>query len=611
MFPTRKFRAAALAICALMFVGCASGGSPATPPTPAAAISAQGEAAPTAAAPSTVATRAAQSNDDALATVLAMPTAIQATPDLPSPAPTITVGPTAAPFPLAAGWWDNAVCYEVFVRSFYDSDGDGIGDINGLIQKLDYINDGVPATQNDLGATCIWLMPIAESPSYHGYDTTDYYKVEPDYGSNDDFKRLVEAAHTRGIKIIIDLVLNHTSRDHPWFQSAMKEPDSPYRDWYLWSKDKPRYQSPWGSDPWHPTAEREYYYGIFIDSMPDLNYRNPAVTEEAHKISAFWLNDMGVDGFRLDAIKHLIENGSVQENTPETHAWLRDYRAFLEETKPGTFTVGEIFGANAPTLTPYYPDQLDDYFAFDAGYAIIDAANTGSADAFVSAVANLSTQLPFQRWAPFLTNHDQERVMSTLGDDTGKAKIAATALLTLPGLPFLYYGEEIGTIGTKPDELIRTPMQWAGDDTGGFGAGKHWASFQANYRQVNVAVQDADPDSLLNLYRKLIHLHTEHPALAHGSFEALKTSSPAVAAFVRQTDDEAMLVVLNFGSAAADSVTLEIATSGLAPGTYQLTPLLGDQPGADMIINVHGSVAGYTPLASLAAQTGYIFKLTQ
>jgi glycosidase len=540
-----------------------------------------------------------------------MPTAVKPSPNLPMPAPTITVGPTVAPFPLQAGWWDSAVCYEIFVRSFYDSDANGIGDLNGLTQKLDYINDGDPKTQNDLGANCIWLMPIAESPSYHGYDTTDYYNVEPDYGSNDDFKRLVDAAHQRGIKVIIDLVLNHTSSDHPWFQSARQGPDSPYRDWYLWSKDKPSYQSPWGSDPWHPTAAHEYYYGIFIDSMPDLNYRNSAVTEEAHKISAFWLNDMGADGFRLDAIKHLIENGPVQENTPETHAWLRDYRAFLEKTKPGTFTVGEIFSANAPTLAPYYPDQLDDYFAFDIGYGIIDAVKAGNAAAFVQAVENTNAQLPFQRWAPFLTNHDQDRVMSTLGDDTGKAKIAATALLTLPGLPFLYYGEEIGMLGTKPDERIRSPMQWAGDDTAGFTTGTQWESFQLNFRQVNVAVQDADPASLLNLYRRLVHLHTEQPALARGSFTSLKASSPAVAAFVRQAEDETLLVLLNFGPSPVDQASLEVAASGLVAGTYKLEPLLGDQPGADMIVNVHGSLAGYIPLASLAPQTGYVFKLAR
>jgi alpha-amylase len=201
--------------------------------------------------------------------------------------------------------------------------------------------------------------------------------------------------------------------------------------------------------------------------------------------------------------------------------------------------------------------------------------------------------------------------MSTFGGDTGKAKIAATALLTLPGLPFLYYGEEIGMLGTKPDERIRTPMQWAGDDTGGFTSGRPWQGLQQNYTQVNVAAQQGDSASLLNLYRRLIHLHTEHPALAHGSFAPLKASAGAVAAFLRQADDQTMLVVLNFGPAAADGVTLDLAASGLAPGAYQLAPLLGDQPGAELAVGAGGSVASYAPLARLAPQTGYVFTLTR
>jgi alpha-amylase len=593
MFCTRMFRTVALAIGVLAFVGCAASSSADTQPT--------GATTP-------VSQMIASAPDPTTVTA----TTVKPTPDLPTPAPTITVGPTVAPFALPAGWWDNAVCYEVFVRSFYDSDGNGIGDINGLIQKLDYINDGDANTDYDLGANCIWLMPIAESPSYHGYDTIDYYKVEQDYGSNDDFQRLVAMAHERGIRIILDLVLNHTSRDHAWFQSALKDPGSPYRDWYLWSNDKPSYRTPWGTEAWHRAAVRdEYYYGIFWEGMPDLNYRNPAVTAEARKISAFWLNDMGVDGFRLDAIKHLIENGSVQENTPETHAWLREYRGFLEQTKPGTFTVGEIFGANPAILVPYYPDQLDDYFAFDIGYAIIDAATSGRAAVYVTAVENTYTQLRFQRWASFLTNHDQQRVMSTLGDDIDKAKLAATALLTLPGLPFVYYGEEIGMQGAKPDERIRTPMQWAGDDQGGFSTVKPWEAFQPNYKQVNVAAQDGDPASLLNHYRRLIQLHTEHPALAYGSFTSLKASAGSVAAFLRRADDELVLVVLNFGQAAVEGTMLELAASDVPPGIYRLEPLLGEQQGAELTIGAGGSVTGYAPLATLAPQAGYVFKLTQ
>jgi glycosidase len=593
-------RALAAALCLLMLGACAGGGSSADQ------------------RPAT----AAQTNAPALTSVTAAPaaaaeaaTAAPATPtlDLPTPAPTITAAPTVTPFPLAAGWWDNAVCYEVFVRSFYDSDGDGIGDLNGLIQRLDYINDGDPARMKDLGATCIWLMPIAESDTYHGYHVTDFYTVEQDYGTNDDFKRLAEEAHKRGIKIILDLVLNHTARAHPWFEEAAKDPNSPYRDWYLWSKDQPEYTGPWKEEVWHRSPVRdEYYYGIFNDQIPDLNYRNPAVTEEARKISAFWLNEMGADGFRLDAIKHLIENGKVQENTPETHAWLRDYRAFLEQTKPGTFTVGEIFAATPTTLRSYYPDQLDEYFLFDVGDKILGAANSGLPLTYLTAVQSAATTLPFQRWAPFLTNHDQNRAMNVLDSDVSKAKIAITGLLTLPGMPFLYYGEEIGMLGQKPDEQIRTPMQWTGDaTTGGFTAGKPWESLQQNYKEVNVAAQDDDPGSLLNLYRRLVHLHTQHPALGQGTFTLLKSNTPSVAAFLRQAGDEAVLVVLNFGDEPADTVTVSGTASKLAAGEYRADPLLGDEPGAHLTIGPGGALADYTPLATLAPRTGYIFSLAR
>ncbi|MDQ3045297.1 MAG: alpha-amylase family glycosyl hydrolase, partial [Chloroflexota bacterium] len=231
-----------------------------------------------------------------------------------------------------SNWWDEAVCYEVFVRSFADSDGDGIGDLLGLIDRLDYINDGDPNGGDDLGATCIWLMPVFASTSYHGYDVEDYYTIDPDYGTNEEFTEFITQAHDRGIRVILDLVLNHTSREHPWFQDALANPDSPYRGWYIWADEHPGYNGPWGAPAWHPSPlGDEFYYGIFWEGMPDLNYRNAEVTAEAEKVSAFWLNEMGADGFRLDAIKHLIEDERIQENTPETHEWLRDYRIYLAE----------------------------------------------------------------------------------------------------------------------------------------------------------------------------------------------------------------------------------------------------------------------------------------
>lgn len=531
-------------------------------------------------------------------------------PLLPTAPPMITPGPTVAPYPLEAGWWDGSVCYEVFVRSFYDSDGDGSGDLNGLIQKLDYINDGDPDSRDDLGANCIWLMPVAEAASYHGYDVTDYYTIERDYGTNEDFKRLVAEAEARGIKVVVDLVLNHTSSQHPWFQEALGDPQSPYRDWYLWAKARPRYQGPFGNRVWHPSpAAEEFYYGVFWSEMPDLNYRNPAVTEEAQKISRFWLEEMGVAGFRMDAIKHMIEYQVAQADTIETHNWLRDYRAWLAEAAPGAYTVGEIFGATPDDLQAYYPDQMDYYFAFNVGEGIRDSLLNGQAGRYLEAVGAAYGRLPFQRWSPFLTNHDQNRIMSELGDDPALARLAAIALLTLPGQPYIYYGEELGMVGVKPDEDIRTPMQWTREEGAGFTAGVPWRQPQLDYPVKNVMAQEGDPGSLLSLYRELVHLHVNTPALATGDYAALTADSPAVAAFVRQSGEDRALVLINFGDEAA-ALTLAAGPGTLPAGAYALEPLLGDGAGAaPLTVAADGSVAGFSPLASIPAQSGLIFRL--
>jgi glycosidase len=364
---------------------------------------------------------------------------------------------------------------------------------------------------------------------------------------------------------------------------------------------------------WHRSPARaEYYYGIFIAGMPDLNYRNSAVTAEAQKISDFWLGELGADGFRLDAIKHMVEAGREQENTRETFAWLREYRAFLKRAHPDAFTVGEIFGGRPGVLDPYYPDQLDTYFEFDIGAGIIDAAGSGNAAAYVDAVSAAYQRLPFQRWAPFLTNHDQERVITTLGDDVSRMRVAAVALLTLPGLPFVYYGEEIGMAGAKPDERIRTPMQWSGEPGAGFSKGSPWQPPQSNAAQVHVAAQDSDPNSLLNLYRRLIHLHSSRLALASGSFTPLTAQAqPTVAAFLRAQGQDAALVIINFGDQALSGVTFSVATSELAPGTYSAQPLLGAEAGAPLTVGANGALDGYAPLPTLAPRTGYIFGLTR
>jgi len=259
-------------------------------------------------------------------------------------------------------WWNDSVFYEIFVRSFYDSDGDGIGDFNGIVEKMDYLNDGNPNTSTDLGITGIWLMPINPSPSYHGYSVTDYYSVNPEYGTMDDFENFLNEAHKRGIKVIVDLVLNHTSNQHPWFLNAA-DPTSPYHDWYIWSDTDPGYVGSWGQEVWFEQGD-EYYYSTFSEFMPDLNYTNPEVTQEMQNVVQFWVNEVGVDGFRLDAAKHLIEEGTKQANTISTHSWYEKFRPALKQINPHALVVGEIWEdtrINAEYLQGDEGDPVTDY----------------------------------------------------------------------------------------------------------------------------------------------------------------------------------------------------------------------------------------------------------
>ncbi|HEY6208996.1 MAG TPA: alpha-amylase family glycosyl hydrolase [Gemmatimonadales bacterium] len=524
----------------------------------------------------------------------------------------VTVAPPAAPSAAAQTpaprWTRGAVCYEVFVRSFYDSDGDGIGDLNGLIAKLDYINDGNPASKRDLGASCIWLMPIAQSPSYHGYDVSDYYRVEPAYGSNDDFKHLVAEAHQRGIKVLVDMVLNHTSSEHPYFQAALHDTTSPYRAWYRFAPS-PLGKGPHGGDDWHRSPVRdEYYYGVFWSGMPDLNFETPAVREEAKKIATFWLRDMGVDGFRLDAVPYLVEEGSCLTGCPGTHAFLHEYAGHIRSVKPDAYTVGEAWG-NIDQMMPYYPDQLTSYFAFELADSLLSVVRTGSAAGLLPGFLRLQDTLPAYRWSPFLSNHDQTRVMTALGGDLSRARIAATLLLTLPGLPFIYYGEEIGMTGDKPDPRIRTPMQWSPQTGVGFTSGTPWEAPQPDSMTTNVALEDADPGSLLNLYRRLIQLRRENEALATGKLVPLTASNPQVAAYLRRAGDHAVLVVANLGGTPVVHVSIGSGRGALRPSIYTPRNLLGGPSGAALRVGADGRIAGYVPAARIGARVSMVLDL--
>lgn len=523
------------------------------------------------------------------------------------------LGAAALAGPLAAqntepAWTRGATCYEVFVRSFHDSDGDGVGDINGLIQKLDYINDGDPASQRDLGAQCIWLMPVAESPSYHGYDVVDYYKIDQEYGTNDDFRRLMTEAHRRGIAVLVDMVLNHSSSEHPWFVDAARNPKSPYRDWYLFSAAHPGVKNPWGSDNWHRSPHGdEHYFGLFWSGMPDLNVENPEVVEETKRIASFWLDSLGVDGFRVDAIKHLVEGdrGARVEHLPGTHVFLRDWAAHLASVKPDVYTVGEVWDSIGAIL-PYYPDQMTSHFMFQLSDDILESVKAGNASRLYGGYLRLQDTLPPHRYAPFLRNHDQSRTLTVLEGDERKARMASALLLTLPGTPFVYYGEEIGISGDKPDENLRTPMHWTADSGAGFTTGTPWRAPQGDWMTRNVRAQDADPASLLNLHRQLIHLRAAHPALATGRLVPLMTSNPAVAAFVRREGDRAVLVVANLGASPAENVAVSADPGALPMSGGAGNNLLPGPDPAPMAVAADGRVTGYVPFPTLAPMEIYV-----
>ena len=369
-------------------------------------------------------------------------------------------------------WWNDAVFYEILVRSFQDSDGDGIGDLQGLTQKLDYLNDGDPNTTDDLGITGIWLMPINDSPSYHGYDAVDYRAINPDYGTMADFQAFLAAAHARGIKVIIDYVMNHCSDQHPWFTAAAAN-DPAYRDWFRWSASDPGQTGPWGQNVWHWNASG-WFYGLFWSGMPDLNYETPAVKQEMFDTAAWWLETIGVDGFRLDAVLYIDEDGGQLQNTPGTLQFWQDFSTRIKAADPEALSVGEAWTATNNVIPYVIDDRLDLCFEFDLSYATIGAVNNGDAGYLNGKAAQVYGLYPYLQFATFLTNHDQDRTLNVVGFDLGRARAAAGILMTLPGVPFVYYGEEIGMIGSGAHEFIRSPMQWNGEPGAGFTSGTPW-----------------------------------------------------------------------------------------------------------------------------------------
>ncbi|MFF2885678.1 alpha-amylase family glycosyl hydrolase [Paenibacillus sp. NPDC057967] len=470
----------------------------------------------------------------------------------------------------------GTVYYEIFVRSFYDTDGDGIGDLNGVTAKLDYLKE--------LGIGGIWLMPINESPSYHGYDVTDYYAINPEYGTLDDLKRLLDEAHKRDIKVIMDLVVNHTSSEHPWFKEALADASSPYRSWYSFAEagDKLQTNGAVDGNPWHSYGSLRYL-GIFWNGMPDLNFDEPKVREEMIKIGQYWL-EQGLDGFRLDAAKHIYGDFKSTVGSPEVQAankkWWQEFRTGMNEVNPDAYLIGEVWDSLA-IIAPYFDQALDSAFHFDLADKLIGGTrNERDPDLAFSLeraykVYEKSSGGTFVD-APFLSNHDQNRVMSELRGNTDHAKMAAALLLTLPGTPYLYYGEEIGMQGVKPDEYIREPMLWHRDPAGGEGQTK-WIASKHNKEagEVSVEAQLGQDGSLLEHYRTLIGWRNEEAALRNGTIGEykLETVGGKLSAFVRVTKTERVLVVHNLSG---EAQTAELAASDVYGEFTQLARSTAD-----------------------------------
>ena len=459
--------------------------------------------------------------------------------------------------------------YEVFVYSFYDSDGNGIGDLQGLIDKLDYINDGDPATDTDLGCNGIWLMPIMPSSTYHKYDVTNYEEIDPSYGTLDDFKTLITECHKRGINVIIDLVMNHTSSHHKWFREASQylkslpegaEPDAsecPYVDYYNFSKERNGgYNQLEGTD-W-------YYESQFWSEMPDLNWDNDAVKAEFEDVAKFWL-DLGVDGFRLDAAKEFY-SGNNEKNI-ETLKWFND---MVKAQKEDAYIVGEVWRAST-IYTQYYASGIDSFFDFDFAdkdgviaktvNGISKAASYGKNLVNIQDLLKKSSDTAID--APFYTNHDMARGAGYYSGDNSAAqtKIAEAMNLLMTGNAFLYYGEELGMKGAGKDENKRAPMYWSLDEnaTGMCDGPKDMEPIKMKYDSLEE--QEKDGNSIYNYVKQVIALRNQYPAIARGEVAFDEgISDTSICAIQKTYEDEKLTIVFNIS---AESQTVDLTKSSL------------------------------------------------
>jgi alpha-glucosidase len=501
-------------------------------------------------------------------------------------------------------WWRNAVIYEIYPRSFADTNGDGIGDLNGITEHLDYLKD--------LGVDAIWLTPFYPSPQVDfGYDISDYEAVDPQYGTMADFERLVAEAAKRGIKVINDMVMNHTSDQHPWFKESKSSRKNKKADWYVWQNADAKghapnnWQSIFGHSAWQWSEPRkQYYYHAFYREQPDLNFRNRAVRNAMYDAMRFWL-DKGVAGFRLDAVPSLFEDPQLRDNPyldgvdaynernvarvytdnlPEVHDVLRELRHVTNEY-PGAVLIGETYLPNALELAKMYGKNRDElHLPMDMQLGFL---NRLSAVDFREKLFEAETQLNGNPPLFAFDNHDNIRSVDRYGDDKHNDEIQrllATVLLTPKDAALLYYGEELGMVTNTPTSVSdvrdpigrigwpkekgrdgeRTPMQWNNDTNAGFGGiHKPWLPVGENYKTVNVATESKDPDSLLNYYKRLIRLRKENEQLREGDFVVADEVSSRVLSYIRMTKDgQAVVVALNF-TAVPQIASIDLASRGL------------------------------------------------
>lgn len=469
-----------------------------------------------------------------------------------------------------ASWWNDAVVYEIFVRSYYDSDGDGIGDLKGIEKKLDYIQN--------MGADAIWLMPIFHAETDHCYDVVDYYQIEEDYGSMEDFESLIQAAAKRDIRIILDLVINHSSWHHDWFKKSVKK-IPPYDEYYIW-KDHP----PGGdwfvygkeekvtNGGWRFNEERQqYYYAYFVPGMPDLNLENPIVREEVKKVAKFWI-DKGVAGFRLDAAQNAIEEGpgqGKQYDSPSTIAWWVEFNRYVKSVNQNVMLVGEIW-SEPNDLSRYYVNGkgLDLCFNFPLQRNILKSMNSGKVQNIIDVLKDMQNYgAPRSFFVPFLSNHDQDRYFTTIQKDFAKARLAVAIMMTTPGTPFLYYGEEVGMHQSEEGighRSVRTPMQWtaAPIKTGFTTAESPWHIIGENSNPFNLEAQQKDPASLLHLYQQLIELRKKYSELKYGKYKFFELNAH-VLCYKLEYENQSSLVIINA------STESQIVSHKKLVGTYE------------------------------------------